>query len=64
MNLELKHFTHVDFIVALVAMAWAIASQDVEQLGELVNHKAAFAFAAVAFVRWLNDVRKDKRRDG
>ncbi len=66
MNLKLKDFTHVDFVVAVGALSWAIAAQYEHPFGlalaNLIDYKAAFAGTGIAFVRWLNDVRKDKRR--
>jgi dienelactone hydrolase len=55
---KLKDFLHVDLLSSAGALGWAMGAQFVSEMANLVDYRAAFAFAGVAFVRWMTNIRK------
>jgi hypothetical protein len=49
---------HLDLLSSAGATCWAMGAQFVPEMANLVSYPAAFAFAAVAFTRWVANIRK------
>ncbi len=59
--LKVSDLLHIDLLSSAGAMGWAMGAQFVPEMANLVSYQVAFAFAGVAFIRWIGNIRKRKR---